>query len=143
MGTTTIMMIGYLHSQAEYRDQEKILRTLTAVAEQGYLITTLEETSHSLEAQRPHQAGISPRLYPHLEAYFSGKEADLSTEAHAVDTEGPRQGFSYGCLSLSAPDEMLVVNVDDWHFSLHSGARADSRYPEWKGGEIGRASCRE
>jgi hypothetical protein len=66
-----------------------------------------------------------------LEAYLSGKAPSFSARACGV-AGIEREGFSYGCLSLSAEDELLVVDVDDWHFTLHVSARQDPRYPQWK-----------
>ena len=132
MGTTHIIMIGYLPAKSDYRDAGNILRTLTSVAEHGYCITTDEEALQFLASGCTQEAGISPALSPQLEAYVSGKAPYLSTQAYAAGGDPRRRGFSYGCLSLSAEDEMLVVDVDDWHFTLHSSAREDPRYPQWK-----------
>jgi hypothetical protein len=133
MGTTYIIpMMGYLRTPAEYRDSEKILRTLISVAEQGYYITSQEETRQSLEAAGHLEPGIAPALYPHLEAYLSGTALYFYAEVYAIEDEGRRGEFHYGCLSLSAEDQMLLVDVDDWHFTISSGARDDPRYPQWQ-----------
>jgi hypothetical protein len=118
MGTYLIVMMGYLHTPAEYRDPEKILRTLTSVAEQGYLITTSEDAFQYWHPEPPVEAGISPVLSADLEAYLAGRKPYFAAEAFAVDGEGRRREFHYGCLALIAEEELLIVTVDDWHFSL-------------------------
>jgi hypothetical protein len=128
MTTDLIFMIGYLRTPEEYRDAEKILRTLTAVAEQGYYITPTGDE----EPEPPLKAGISPTLSAHLEAYLTGNESHLSTEAYVIDGEGPRSGFSYGPLSLDAQHEMLMVSVDDRYFPRARGKREDpTLYTHW------------
>ncbi len=128
MGTDFIVMIGYLHTPAEYRDAEKILRTLNTVAAQGYVITP----SGDREPEPPLEAGISPALFPQMQAYLAGKESRFSAEAYAVDSEGPRKGFSYGCLSLDARQETLALDVDDRHFPRARGEREDQTlYTHW------------
>ena len=62
MGTTRIIMIGYLPAKSDYRDAGNILRTLTSVAEHGYCIATDEEALQCLASGCTQEAGISPAL---------------------------------------------------------------------------------
>jgi hypothetical protein len=131
VGTNLIMMIGYLREGENYGEANKIFRTLTEVAGRGFFVSTFDEMIQTISQGPADKARISSALLAETQAYISGGESYLSAHASA-SARSELMGFRFGCLSLSRSDEMMLIDVDDWHFRLHASAREDARFPQWR-----------